>query len=382
MEELFKEYKDKISPKLLEELKKEAEERKLTKPQAKKCLELLEERYKAARINPGEAIGLITAQSFGEPGTQMTLRTFHFAGVSEANITLGLPRLIEIFDARKEIKTPLMRVYLKAPYNTADEKQLERVIASIKEIVLEEVLSEISLNIIKKNIELKLNKKRMGELGITQASVLKTIKQAIKGSDVIESEDSIIITPKTKDDSLPAAYALKEKVRSILVKGISGIEQVIPIKKDGEIILLATGSDMKSLFELEEVDTTRSTTNSVVEISKVLGIEAARQAIINEASKVIRDQGLDIDMRHIMFMADLMTTTGTVKGITRSGITGEKESILARASFETPIVHIINASLTGEVDNLNSVVENVMLNQPVPLGTGLPELITSMKKVD
>ena len=83
-----------------------------------------------------------------------------------------------------------------------------------------------------------------------------------------------------------------------------------------------------------------------------------------------------------MFIADLMTTTGTIKGITRSGITGEKESVLARASFETPMNHITQASLTGEIDRLNSVVENVMLNQPVPLGTGLPELVTSMKKVE
>lgn len=381
MEELIKEYKDRIPAKLLGNLKKEAEERKLTKPQLKKSLELLEKRYKDSKINPGEAIGLITAQSFGEPATQMTLRTFHFAGVSEANITLGLPRLIEVFDARKDIKTPLMQVYLKTPYNK-DEKQLEKIIASIKEIPLEEILSEISLNIIKRNIELKLNKKRMSEIGITQANVIKTLKQSVKGSDVTEKENTITVTPKTKDDSLPAAYALKEKLRTIIVKGIAGITQVMPVKRDDEIVLLATGSDLKTLMDMEEVDINRTTTNNISEISKVLGIEAARQAIINEASKVIQDQGLDIDMRHIMFMADLMTTTGTVKGITRSGITGEKESVLARASFETPINHITNAALIGEVDKLNSVVENVMLNQPVPLGTGLPDLITSIKKVE
>ena len=108
----------------------------------------------------------------------------------------------------------------------------------------------------------------------------------------------------------------------------------------------------------------------------------ARQAIINEASKVIEDQGLDIDMRHIIFIADVMTKTGDIKGITRSGITGEKESVLARASFEIPIRHIINASLIGEEDHLNSVIENVLLNQVVPLGTGLPGLVAKMKSKD
>ena len=381
MEELLKEYKQRIPAKLLEKIKAEAEERKLTKTQIGKVLDALEQRYKDSAINPGEAIGLITAQSFGEPGTQMTLRTFHFAGVSEVNVTLGLPRLIEIFDARKEIKTPMMEIYLKDPYNKED-KHLERIIASIKEIKLEEVLSGVTLNIIKRNIELKLNKKRMSELGTNAANILKTLKLAVKTADITEKDDLIIVSPKTKDESLPIAFALKEKIKSVLIKGIPGIKQVMPVKREDEIVLLASGSYLKRVLELEEVDHTRTKTNSIMEIAKVLGIEAARQAIINEASKVIQDQGLEIDIRHIMFIADLMTTTGTIKGITRSGITGEKESVLARASFETPMNHITQASLTGEIDRLNSVVENVMLNQPVPLGTGLPELVTSMKKAE
>ena len=116
-----------------------------------------------------------------------------------------------------------------------------------------------------------------------------------------------------------------------------------------------------------------------MEIRSILGIEAARQSIINEALKVIEDQGLDVDIRHIMFLSDAMTVTGQIKGITRGGITSEKESVLARASFETPIKHIINASLIGERDNLNSVIENVILNQPVPLGTGLTGLVVKSK---
>jgi len=76
-----------------------------------------------------------------------------------------------------------------------------------------------------------------------------------------------------------------------------------------------------------------------------------------------------------MLLADVMTFSGGVKGITRGGITGDKESILAKASFETPIKHIIEASMKGEKDSLNSVIENVMVNQEIPIGTGLPELI-------
>jgi len=155
---------------------------------------------------------------------------------------------------------------------------------------------------------------------------------------------------------------------------------VLPIKQEGEFVILTTGSNLKKVFEIPEVDDTRTISNSVKEIEDVLGIEAAREAIINEALSVIKQQGLEVDIRHLMLIADLMTVTGTIKGVTRSGITSEKESVLARASFETPLRHIMNASLIGEEDYLNSVIENVLLNQPVPLGTGLPGLIARMKK--
>ncbi len=378
-EELIKDYKEVLSNKLLDEFLKQAEEFKLSKADAKKVLERLQEKYLASKINPGEAIGIITAESFGEPGTQMTLRTFHLAGVAEANITLGLPRLIEIFDARKDISTPAMEIYLRKGTDV-EEKNLEKIISKIKEIKLEEVLQEISINILKLNVELKLNKKRLKDLDMTEDSVIKVLKTSFKNCDLERKEEYIIVVPKIKENTLPAAYALKEKIKAVLVKGIEGVKQVLPVKRsDGELFLVASGSNLKKVLQIDEVDPTRTTTNDVFEILKLFGAEAARQAIINEASKVIRDQALDIDVRHIIFIADLMTTTGTIKGVTRSGISGEKESVLARASFETPIVHIINASLVGEVDRLNSVIENVLLNQPVPLGTGLPELITRMK---
>ena len=151
-------------------------------------------------------------------------------------------------------------------------------------------------------------------------------------------------------------------------------------KKNEEYIIITAGTNLKDVIEIKEVDESRTTTNNLFEVLKVFGVEAGRQNIIREAQRVIEDQGLDVDIRHIMFIADAMTTSGTIKGITRSGITGEKKSVLARASFETPLKHLINASVIGEEDDLNSVIENVMLNQPVPLGTGLPDLVTRIKK--
>ena len=151
---------------------------------------------------------------------------------------------------------------------------------------------------------------------------------------------------------------------------------MLPVKNDeDEYIIYCAGSNLKDALQLEEIDHERTTSNNIYEISEVLGIEAARNAIIVEIQKVLDGQGLSIDIRHIMLLADIMTRNGEIKGVTRTGIAGEKESVLARAAFETPIKHILNASLIGEVDELNSVIENVILNQPIPLGTGLPQLI-------
>ena len=376
--EIIKDYEKSIPATVLNNFVKLAKEFKLSKKDSKKVLDLLHEKYLDSKISPGESIGIITAESFGEPSTQMTLRTFHLAGVAEANITLGLPRLIEIFDARRTIKTPAMEIYLKKPYNK-EEKYLEKIISKIKQINFEEILSDIAINILKKRINMKLNKKRMKNMDITEDDVIKALKTNFKTHKIEKEDDSIVFIPQMKEVTLPAIYALKVKIKSTTVKGTSQIYQVIPVNRDNEIVLLTSGSNLKKVLLIDEVDETKTRTNDIFEVAKVFGIEAARQAVIDEALKVINGQGLDIDMRHIMFVADLMTTTGSIKGITRSGITGEKESVLARASFETPIVHIVNASLSGEIDPLNSVVENVIINQPVPLGTGLPDLVARMK---
>lgn len=376
---LAKQYEGRIPAPLIEEVRKGTKDVKLSKAQLETVFARLEEKYTFARIQPGEAIGIVTAESFGEPGTQMTLRTFHFAGVAEVNVTLGLPRLIEIFDARKEPSTPLMVIYLKKPYNK-DDKYLEKIIAQIKEIRVQEVLTEVSINLLKLQVEYVLNKKRMKELGINEELAVKAIKETLKAIDITEKEGRYTATPKNKEGGLPALYTLKERIKEVKVNGIEDIQEVIPKMENNEIILLASGSNLKEVFKISEVDYTKTITNNIFEVAKNLGIEAARQTIIAEASKVIGDQGLDIDIRHIMFIADLMTAKGEIKGITRSGITEEKESVLARASFETPIRHLINASLIGEVDKLSSVVENVMINQPIPLGTGLPSLVTKFGK--
>ncbi|RMF05020.1 DNA-directed RNA polymerase subunit A'' [Candidatus Woesearchaeota archaeon] len=377
MEELFKEYEDKIPAILLEELKSSID-KKTTKTQLKKMLEALYEEYLESMVEPGESVGIISAESIGEPSTQMTLNTFHFAGVAEMNVTMGLPRIIEILDARKNIKTPMMEVYLKEPYNKG--KDIRKVAELIKETKMSDIIQEVSINILEATITVKLDRQKMKDLEVRDSSVKRAVEKQLKSGQVKIEGDEVLIKVKSKDDSLNDLYKLKEKMKSIYLKGVKGITQVLPVKRKDEFVIITAGSNLKDTFKLEFVDTERTTSNDIMEVYENLGIEAARAAIINEVYRVIESQGLNVDIRHIMLIADTMTASGSVKGITRYGVVSDKSSVLARASFETPIKHLINASLVGETDPLNSVIENVMLNQPIPVGTGLPGLITKVKK--
>src|SRR3989344_1627586 len=153
MEELIKNYEGRIPKLILDKLKKELSIRKITNKDVERILQELEEIYEKSKIHAGESIGIITAESFGEPSTQMTLNVFHFAGVAEMSVSRGLPRLIELFDARKKIKTPRMHVYIDTPHNK-DPLKARKIAASIKEIKLRELATEITINIPKLQIEI------------------------------------------------------------------------------------------------------------------------------------------------------------------------------------------------------------------------------------
>ncbi len=377
MTTIFERYTEKLPGMLLEDIKNNIPAgTKVEK--IEKILELAVEEYQNSLVDPGESVGLISAESIGEPGTQMTLNTFHFAGVSEMNVTLGLPRIIEILDGRKELSTPMMEIYLNSPYNKG--KDIREIALSIKEMKLKDFIAEFTMNLAESSIEIKLDDKKMDAAGLKDAAMLKALSSGLRKVTIRQNKDgTLVLKSRGKEESVNDIYKMKESIKEVYVKGIKGISQILPVKREDEFIIITAGSNLKDVLELDFVDETRTTTNDIFEIEKVLGIEAARQAIIEEVFKVIESQGLNVDVRHIMLVADTMCAAGKVKGITRYGVVSEKSSVLARASFETPIKHIINAALIGEVDKLNSVVENVMLNQPVPVGTGLPGLITKIK---
>ncbi|MEX2707298.1 MAG: DNA-directed RNA polymerase subunit A'' [Candidatus Freyrarchaeum guaymaensis] len=366
-----------LPPLLIDELeanlKARVDDDNLTPKKIKKIVEEVKKSYSNVLVEPEEAVGTVAAQSLGEPGTQMTLKTFHYAGVAELNVTLGLPRLIEIVDARRNPATPMMTIHLDEEhrYDLAKAKEVARLIETTR---VETVAHNVEIDLTTMEIVIHLDPELMEDKGITVEMVLEKVKSLKKG-EVRTEGNTVILTPE--HDSLADLQKLLEKTRNLTLKGVVGIERVV-IKKEkdtNEYVLYSEGTNLPEVLRIPGVDVSRTSSNHIHEVAQTLGVEAARNAIIEEASKVLDEQGLDVDIRHIMLVADLMTVSGEIRQIGRHGISGEKESVLARAAFEVTVKHLIEAAVKGEEDNLRGITENVIVGQLIPVGTGAIDLL-------
>ena len=333
--------------------------------------------YNKSKFEAGEAVGVVSAQSLSEPATQMTMRTYHIAGAIQIEVRKGLPRLIEIFDARRVPSTPAMEIYLKRSHNT--KEKAFKIASEIKQIVLSELAEYSTIDVSGMKVEISLDKSVMQEFRTTPKKVFDNLTELFKTLKINLNGEKIIASYK-KDVAMKELQKLKTKLLKAHVKGLKGIKHAIINQVDGEWVINTLGSNLAAVLETEGVDGSRTITNNIHEVEKVLGIEAARSIIIEEAKNTINDQGLDVDIRHVMLVADMMTAYGEIKAIGRYGIAGSKGSVLARANFEETVKHLTKASIENEIDHLDSIVENVMINQVVPAGTGMFDLILKRKK--
>ncbi|QLG63709.1 DNA-directed RNA polymerase subunit A'' [Halorarum salinum] len=350
----------------------------VTTEQADEIAQAVESRYLDTRVDPLDPVGTVSAQSIGEPGTQMTMNTFHYAGVAEMDVTQGLPRLIELVDARKTPDTPIMIVRLDEEHATDREKAHEVVwqIESTKILAL----GDVSTNVADMLVSVDLNEETLLERWPTYddatevaGEVADTIEDAL-GVQTRQAGTDIEFGPD--EPSYRRLLQLVEELRDIVFKGIEEVTRVVIRKEesddgDEEFVLYTEGSAFADALEIEGVDASRTTCNNIHEIYRTLGVEAARESIINETMETLEEQGLDdVNVRHLMLVADIMTTRGTVESIGRHGISGSKESVLARAAFEVTVNHLLDAAIMGEEDDLDGVIENVIVGKPVSIGTG------------
>jgi len=335
----------------------------------------IRETYERRLVEHNEAVGMLAAQSIGEPGTQMTMRTFHYAGVAEINVTLGLPRLEEIVDARKEPSTPIMTVYL-VPEVNKDRKTVRDLAYQLEEAKTVD-LATVDVNLAEMFISVK---PEMNRLELRNYSIERFAQELGKLPKLTAevADDASTITLTLEEPSISALFQHAEKAKNAVVHGIKGIERVVVVKEGEEYVLYTQGSNLKKVMAHPSVYASKVSTNNICEIAEVLGVEAARQSIINEAMSTLSEQGLTVDIRHIMLVADMMTSDGEVKQIGRHGISGEKASVLSRAAFEVTVNHLLDAATSGAVDHLEGVVENVIVGQPMQLGTGNIELVSTI----
>jgi DNA-directed RNA polymerase subunit A" len=342
----------------------------------KKILKRSHERYMEHCMDPNESAGIIAAQSIGEPGTQMTMRTFHYAGVAEINVTLGLPRLIEIVDARRVPSTPMMNVHLVDEIKR-DRERVKKVAGEIEITTISDV-ADIKTDITNMRIVVELDAHKLEQKELKPEDIMKRLVKlrGLKGA-VLEDQTHIVI--QSEDWSFKKLQSIFDLVKEAKIKGVEGIKRAIIKWEDRseEFVVYTEGSNLQEVLEMPTIDKRRTRTNSIQEVYEVLGVEAARQVIVDEASRTLDEQGLTVDIRHIMLVADLMTADGDVKAIGRHGISGRKSSVLARAAFEITAAHLLHAALVGEEDHLDGVAENIIVGQPVTLGTGAVNLVYS-----
>ncbi len=369
-----------LPEKTKQDLVKYLQDRDVSEEQFARILSDVENEYQKTRIEAAEAVGVVAAQSIGEPGTQMTMRTFHYAGVAEINVTLGLPRLIEIMDARKSPSTPTMTIHLLEQYS--GNRDLAREVSWQIEAAPLHEFGDITIDMVNMQVLVQLNTQVCERRKITVDEIMEKATKKIRDRhhyrdfefETSPKEANLTFFPKDRE-SYQNLFQLAEFVRHVIVQGIDDIERVVVRKENGEYILYTEGSNLKDVFEVRGVDTTRTRSNNIAETSEVLGIEAGRNAIIDEALSTLREQGISVDVRHIMLVADMMCMDGEVKQIGRHGIAGEKESVLSRAAFEVTVNHLLDAAVANETDILQGVTENVIVGQPIQLGTGDVKLI-------
>ncbi|CDH08890.1 DNA-directed RNA polymerase III subunit RPC1 [Zygosaccharomyces bailii ISA1307] len=366
---------------------------RITDKTVKEFLKIAMLKYRRAKVEPGTAVGAIGAQSIGEPGTQMTLKTFHFAGVASMNVTLGVPRIKEIINASKVISTPIINAVL---VNNNDERAARVVKGRIEKTLLSDVAYYIqdvyrdNLSYLQVRIDLNTIDKLQLELTIEDIAVAITRapKLKIQTSDVhVVGNDRIAINvfpegTKAKSISTLAKepsenevfyrmQQLRRALPSIVVKGLADISRaVINIRDDGKRELLVEGYGLREVMSTDGVVGHKTVTNHILEVYNVLGIEAARSSIVGEINYTMSNHGMSVDPRHIQLLGDVMTYKGEILGITRFGLSKMRDSVLQLASFEKTTDHLFDAAFYMKKDAVEGVSECIILGQTMAIGTG------------
>ncbi|TMW63060.1 hypothetical protein Poli38472_005678 [Pythium oligandrum] len=405
----------------------------------------IESKFTSALVAAGEMAGVVAAQSIGEPATQMTLNTFHYAGVSAKNVTLGVPRLKEIMNIAKDVRTPSLQIYL-TPDCAHDADKAKFVQSQLEYTTLADVTANTAIyydpdpmnTIIEEDQEfvatyfempdedmpmarspwllrIELNREMMADKKLSMSEIASQIESEY-GQDLSciftdDNADKLVLRIRIMSDDEEKLQRTTDAVvgqeddtflkrvehnmlTQMKLRGVIGVKKVyirenhptmwqddVGFKMSSEWVLDTDGTNLLDIMCYPQVDATRTISNDIVEIIQVLGIEAVRRALLNEIRQVISFDGAYVNYRHLACLADVMTFRGHLMAITRHGINRDDSGPLVRCSFEETVEILMDAAMFAEGDPLTGVSENVMLGQLAPLGTGVMDLVLDAKKL-
>ena len=350
-------------------------------------------KYTKAKVNPGEAVGAVAGQSIGEPATQMTLKTFHFAGVASMNITSGIPRIKEIINYTQKISTPVIYAKLvqedditaaKIVKGRIERIKLNRICKYIKEIISPDgCYIKIKLDkdyIYSSHLEISIQK-------IREALLLNKKKLNLKLREnhiIIKNDSKLIIYPPETDRNFLyfSLEVMMKNLPEIVISGISTVNRIVINKKDNDekkFMLAIEGTGLLDIMKTDGIDYKHCTSNNTSEILNTLGIEAARKSIIHELNDTFAGHSIHVDQRHLGLISDLMTFKGTVLGFQRFSMIKMKDSVFLNSSFERTTDVLFDAAINSKSENLSGVSESIITGKTAKIGTGVFQLFMDKK---
>lgn len=381
--------------------------------------------HQQALITPGESVGAVAAESFGEPSTQMTLNTFHLAGHGGANVTLGIPRLRELLssktvravvlsapfkkhipaDRAKEIYRKLAgaklidlvrKVACKTEILVADKgellrpelrKRLYKVVVTFEDLEaiseffgleegpLESALLQKFVPRLNKTLAKSLRPAETGEPGDEAA---KSRNSPVQGAQYVGGKLRLLVSATLQAKPIPIAAVVEDCLKAVDVGPMSfqGECHFLEDKEKDSRTLQSTSRDYETFWKLHEfLDLRKFASNDPNTFVQYYGIEATRNLLMKEISKVFSHYGIKVDSRHVSLVADYMSFEGCLRTLSRVGIQSSASPLL-RMSFETTCKFLIDSCEKRETDNLRTPSARIVVGREILNGTGFFDVIT------
>lgn len=381
----------------------------------------IERQYYKTLIQPGESVGILTAQSIGERQTQSTLNTFHSTGISMKTVITGVPRFAELLNATTSPKAQSCIIFFKEKYNNITQlrRRINNKIVDInlstltlKTEFVQNRQSSVELDswyelfddIYGKDyleynsyIRFFLNKETLYRYFLSIEEIAYQLEENFKDIKCVPSPDEegildvwIDLSEINNDieyltlEECILTYVEDNAIPEIMrtrICGISGIYNIFPEKRKDEWIVETEGSNLKTLLSLDIVDKVRTLSNNMWEIYDVLGIEAARNFLIEEFGSVVSSDGTYVNDSHIILLVDIMTYSGRITSINRYGLKKENCGPFAKASFEESLENFTKAGIFGEVEEIKGISASVVLGKNAKIGSGLCDILIDINKI-